>query len=177
MSGASRLVYFDAGVFIAWLQGENGPTAAEDLDGIAYHLEMFDAGRSTIVTSVVTRIEVLDAKLLPDQRKEFESSLSKRRTVVAGVNTPVANLAHQIRSHYSGLAAGPGTPSTPDSIHLATAINYECDLFLTFDGRDGKQRRGAPLLGLESPIAGRHHIKIEVPSRPDAADGQFGFDY
>src|SRR5277367_6240872 len=67
----------------------------------------------------------------------------KRRNVVQiSVDTRISQRASAIRNYYNQR----GTKlTTPDSIHLATAIIYEADEFHTLDG-DGKRQRANDLL-------------------------------
>ena len=142
-----RTVYWDACIFIAWLKGEERPNKA-DLDGITYLVEEWDEGRLTIVTSTITRIEVLDSTLTVDQATQFALSLRRSTLRVIGVMTPIADIAHALRDFYTSPRL-----STPDAIHLATAIAAECDAFFTFDGTDTSKKKTLPLLPLGPTIA------------------------
>lgn len=163
MAGERTVAYWDAGIFISQITQADDP---EDLDGIAYYGEEFSAGRCTPVTSVVTRVEVLDGKLRPENAERFRAFLDRPDVCLASVNTAIADLAHTIRNFYAALADGLGPVGTADAIHLATAIVMKCDVFLTLDGKDGRKRRDRPLLPLSPVIAGRYNLVVRPPRRP-----------
>jgi hypothetical protein len=79
-----------------------------------------------------------------------------------GVDIKIAALAHDIRNHYTGRRAehADKTLSTPDAIHLATAILYRVDEFHTFD-RDGNAKN-LGLLPLSGNVGG-HKLTICKP--------------
>lgn len=111
--------------------------------------------------------EVLEADLTDQQKATFEA-VTRRRSVVQ-IKDPtkdIQKLAGEIRSFYK--KQGVKAPSGPDSVHLATAIYYECDAFYTTDAKDKKDSCG--LLKLTNPIAGKYVLTI---SRPVAQQGGF----
>ena len=71
-----------------------------------------------------------------------------------------ADRAHEIRDYYKSKGR---VMETPDSIHLASAILYEAEVFYTFDG-EGKKKRPtrAKLLSLSGDVAG-HDLTIRRP--------------
>lgn len=175
MSGTRKLVYWDSAIFLAWLSQKGRP---ENLDGTKYYQQLHAAGEITIVTSTITRVEVLESKLQPDRAEMFKAFLNRGGDVaLVNVGAKIADLAHDLRDYYANLEDGLGKLSVPDALHLATAINYKCDLFLTLDGQDGDRKgKDRRLIPLAMPIAGRHHLKIEAPVRP-IKDGEFTFVY
>jgi predicted nucleic acid-binding protein len=92
-----------------------------------------------IMTSVLTLVEVLAAKL-PVGTDRLFNDLMKRINRL-GMDSKCASLAHDIRNHYATRASENGgkTLSTPDAIHLATAILHRADEFHTFDN-DGSSK-------------------------------------
>jgi predicted nucleic acid-binding protein len=172
MAGTKRRVYFDACLFISWLTGEY--EEPEDAAGVNYYVAEAEAGRILILTSVITRIEVLESKLGKEVAERFRLYLKTLGKVPAEVTGKIADCAHAIREYYREKTDGFENVSIPDAIHLATAAFHECDTFLTFDGRDQVQRpnRGRPLLTLKSPIAGRYHVAVALPVAPTAARSQ-----
>ena len=156
-----RLVYWDSCIFIAWLKDEQRPDPL-DLDGIAYLVEEWDAGRLVIATSTITRIEVLESSLTPDQAAQFKLALRRSTMRVDAATSPVTDLAHDLRNYY----ADPRL-STPDAIHMATAIAAGCDTFFTFDGTDPSDRKKArKLLPLGPSLLGQYTLAIAPPRRP-----------
>ena len=160
-----RTVYWDSCIFIAWLKDEQRPNPL-DIDGVTYLIEEWDAGRLIVVTSTITRIEVLDSHFSAEQRAQFQACLRRSTIRVEGVTSPIADLAHDIRDHYA-----PPLIATPDAIHLATAIAGGCESFFTFDGTDPSKKKGRPLLPLGPVIAGKHALATEPPRRPPESQG------
>jgi predicted nucleic acid-binding protein len=118
------------------------------MDGVREIIERSKRREVKVVTSVLTSVEVLDSRL-PVGLKTLFYGLLKRITRL-GMDTKVAAMAHDIRDHYMVRSAefGGKTLSTPDAIHLATAILYRVTEFHTFDN-DGS----AKSLGL-IPLSG-----------------------
>jgi predicted nucleic acid-binding protein len=152
-----RVVYWDSCIFIAWLKNEQRINPL-DVDGITHLIDEWDAGRLVIVTSTITRIEVLDSHLTPQQAAEFKASLRRSTIRVESVTVPIADLAHEIRAHH-GI-------TTPDAIHVATAVATRCDVLYTFDGK---------LLPLGPTIAGQYPLSTEPPRRPVQAQAPLPF--
>src|SRR5439155_17868067 len=79
----------------------------------------------------------------------------------------IAGIAHNIRDFYSKRNDGLPTVTTPDALHLATAIAFKCDKFCTFDGADVKRpdkpKRSRPLLSLGDVVAGQYRLVIVKP--------------
>jgi hypothetical protein len=73
-------------------------------------------------------------------------------------------LSQQLPDYYQRQRAIDGLPTltTPDAIHLATAIYYGASEFHTFDERDEPRRRRA-LLPLSGNVAGYPLVIIKPP--------------
>jgi hypothetical protein len=71
-----------------------------------------------------------------------------------GMETKIASVAHDLRDYYSTRKAefGGKTLSTPDAIHLATAIIYRVTEFHTFDNDGDAKSLG--LLPLSGDVGG-----------------------
>jgi hypothetical protein len=82
----------------------------------------------------------------------------------------VSALAREIREYYEAQSKIDGLPrlTTPDAIHVATAIHYKADAFWTFD--DGGYG-GRSLLSLNGNVAG-HPL---VVCKPVATQLRLGF--
>lgn len=158
------VIYWDSCIFIAWLKDEKRPDP-KDMDGVTFLVEEWDAGRLGIVTSTITRVEVLDSYLTKEQRSAFEACLRRSTMSVDGVTSTIAQIAHDIRDAYEEPRV-----ATPDAIHLATAIAAGCDRFFTFDGQASKRRGARTILPLGPTIAGRN-LQTLVPRRPATSQG------
>lgn len=89
---------------------------------------------------------------------------------VKDISSPILDLAREIRNFYqeekrSGRTNLP-TVETPDAIHLATAIYYDCPRMFTFDENDRIEGAGRPkrgLIPLSGNVAGRYPLIIQKP--------------
>lgn len=122
-------------------------------------LTKFDRGEVVLCTSAIVHIEASAERLKDTPKKyKFLSRLYEEIEIVNS-NSRVIKLAAEIRDHY---ARGGNTLSTPDSIHLASALYVGASEFHTCDGTGAESGRGK-LLKLTRPIAGKYDIDIKVP--------------
>lgn len=167
MAGKASIVYVDSCVFISMLNGEQRKgDESKHVAGFAAELENREA---IAVTTALTKTEILDCTLNPQQQTTMERLMKPPKVQIKDVTAPVMDLAREIRNYYqaekaSGLSNLP-TIETPDAIHLATAIYYDCPTLFTFDEIDhpgGKNPKRA-LIPLSGLVAGRYEIKICKP--------------
>ncbi len=158
MAGASPLYYWDTCLFLAWLNDES--RKAGEMDGVREVISRHKKREVRLITSVLTRVEVLQGRIPVGVGSSF-TDLLKRMTQM-GLDTKIAGLAHDLRDHYSVNAAAHGgkTLSTPDAIHLATALHYRVDEFHTFDNDGSSKHLG--LLPLSGNVGG-HKLTICKP--------------
>lgn len=150
MPGNTPVYYWDTCLFLAWLKDEERKTG--EMDGVREVIERSKRRDAKIITSTLTSIEVLSSKV-PAGMDTLFSGLMKR-IIRLGVDTKVASLAHDLRDHYAIL--GGKNLSTPDAIHLATAILYRVDEFHTFDEKGKNNTLG--LIPLSGNVAGNRLI-------------------
>ena len=155
MASGNNIIYWDASIFIAWLTNESGHTP-EELSGLTQVVDDFDKGHSIIVTSMITKTELLPSKIGAEASKHLALFWKRRQFQPMEITEAIVDLSNHIRDFYAAKSEKP--PSTPDSIHLATAIIVKVDVFQTFDG--GGKKRG--LLDLNSNVAG-YNLKITKP--------------
>jgi predicted nucleic acid-binding protein len=155
---SGKVFYWDTCLFLAWINDE--PRKAGEVAGAREVIARFKRREVKILTSVLTQVEVLQAKL-PVGLDTLFSDMMKRITRLS-VDTKVASLAHDLRNHYVAKAAENQGKilSTPDAIHLATAIMYRVDEFHTFDEKDKGRHLG--LIPLSGNVGG-HRLKICKP--------------
>jgi predicted nucleic acid-binding protein len=146
MPGANPLYYWDTCLFLAWIKDEERRSG--EMDGVREVIERSKKRDCIIMTSALTSVEVLQSTIPAGVAAMF-GGLMKRLTR-AGIETKVAQLAHDIRDHY--LKEGRSI-KTPDALHLATAILHRADEFHTFDEQ---------LIGLSGNVAG-HRLVICKP--------------
>jgi hypothetical protein len=157
--GRGVTFYWDTCIFLHWL---SDPVKDKGVvDGIEDIVKMSERGDATIFTSVITRIEVLRAKMTDDAAMQF-LKLFPRAVEWVNVDPRVAQLAHDIRNHYS--EPDKRDMATTDAIHLATAIIFEADELNTLDG-SGKKRRLDLIPLSENVMSGRYKILIRKPVR------------
>lgn len=154
MAGASTLFYWDTCLFLAWLNDEDRKSG--EMDGVREVIARHRRREVRLCTSVLTQVEVLQSKI-PAGLDPLFLDLMKRITRIS-FDTKIATIAHGIRDHYA--KAGGKLLTTPDAIHIATAIHYRVDEFHTFDNNGGTKTLG--LLPLSGDVAG-HRLKICKP--------------
>jgi predicted nucleic acid-binding protein len=157
MPVGKKKYYWDACIFIAWLTEDDHQPGAV-MDGIEKVVAEVQANEAILITSFLTKSEVLECKLNPKARELFNKIFQRRNVQVAQGDRRVGDLAAEIRNHYEQRGA---SLSVPDSIHLASAIVYGADEFHTLDGA-GKRKRKSDLLPLDGNVAG-HNLRICVP--------------
>lgn len=127
MPGANTpLYYWDACIFLAWLKDEERKLG--EMDGVRDIIRRVKRRDAKVITSVLTIVEVLTAKIPVGIDTNFKDLL--KRINRQSMDIRIAGLAHDLRNFY--ITQGQSLKS-PDAIHLATAINYRADEFHTFD--------------------------------------------
>jgi len=131
------------------------------MEGIREMVSQLDGNEAKLVTSVMTETEVLESTLTQVAQLKFTGVLKRRCVQVVTVDRRISKLAREIRDFYKQQPNRKRTVSSPDSIHLATAILYEVDTFYTFDENDDNENLG--LIPLSGTIAGKYNLIIQKP--------------
>lgn len=155
MRGSNPIYYWDSCLFIAWIKDEQRPSG--EMDGVREVVDRVKKRNVTLITSVLTSVEVLSGSIPVGMDTFFKNFV--RRVNQISVDPRVADLAHQIRNHYRNLGGKP--LSTADAIHLATAIHYRATEFHTFDEKGRDKTLG--LIPLSGNVGG-HRLTICKPS-------------
>lgn len=134
------IFYWDACIFLAWLKNERRPDG--EMEGLAEVVSLITRGEVTLITSVLTRVEVLESTLSQNAQKLFEDIFKHRNIVRINMDEHVSIFAHKIRDYYKSTG---NSLETPDAVHLASAITYGAEQFHTFDDK---------LLRLNGTVAG-----------------------
>src|SRR5436853_6164062 len=101
MSGSKpELVYWDAGIFLAWMTDEQRADPA-DLEGIKEQVKLFSDGKLQLATSVITLTEILESQLPHGARETFEKLFQRRNCHLVNLDRNMASIAHNIRDFYS----------------------------------------------------------------------------
>ena len=157
MGKQKQKIYWDNCIFIAWIHDE--PLDVSIMAGIEDVVKQVDNKEITLMTSVVTRTELLESKMNSAAKKKCDDLFNRRNVVMINLDRRISDLSHEIRSYYDrkGVILG-----TADCQHVATAILYEADEFHTLDG-SGKKKKGTILQTLTGKIAGKYLLNILVP--------------
>jgi predicted nucleic acid-binding protein len=151
MRQGKPIYYWDANIFLAWLKNEVSNRKPGEMEGLAEVVAIIDRQEATMMTSVMTRTEVLESSLPSHTQNIFGKIFDRPNVISVDVTAPISNMAHSIRDYYRQNGR---SLKTPDSIHLATAINHKVDEFHTFDEND--------LIPLSGNVAG-HRLIICKP--------------
>jgi len=155
----TRTIYWDSCIFIAWLKDEK--RQHHEMDGVYECVNEVESGRTRLITSVTTRMEVYESDLSLEVKDRYDSFLKRRTVHLLDQDLRISELGREIREYYHRQKGIDGLPelTTPDATHLATAIHHGVDAFWTFDdGRHG----GRGLLSLNGNVAG-HPLTICKP--------------
>jgi len=170
MSGDSfPRVYWDACVFITHLAGHSVDTVSAS--GIIEWAQRVDLGTGIIMTSSISLIEVLEAKMSAQAKEDFRHLFASPYLHQIACGKKVIDLAAELRNHYAALGVGKKTKqknlSTPDAIQLASAILNDAAEFHTFDGcgdpKHHKKKPTLPLIPLSGNLAS-YKLKICTPN-------------
>lgn len=156
MANINKKIYWDACIFLAWINDE--PNELSVVEGIEEMVQDVDSNRVKLITSVVTRTELLDSRMDSEGRKRFDKLFKRRNVVMINLDHRISDLSHDIRDYHDQKG---DKLTTPDCQHLATAIIHDVDAFYTLDG-SGKKKNGR-LLPLNGNVAGKFKLKILKP--------------
>lgn len=160
------------------------PVTPQKRAAVQQHLEANKGGENVIVTSVITHLEVIPAKLeakKPGAAQQYLGMFDAKRFVEIEINRNILLRASEIREFYfRALDQIKGTPQkvmdTADAIHLATATIYGAAEFHT---RDNDQKGSKiPLVTLYdwsgvNKVCGKYPLNIVSP---EAAQGAFDLE-
>ncbi len=149
MKAGKKVVYWDTPVWLAWLLGERQwpETVLAGIEDVVLNLE---SGKLKLLTSSITRSEVLQGRLTTEQKNLWTSIMRRSDVSAIAADDRVNDRSAAIREYHQSRGV---KILTPDAIHLATAVLYKADEFQTMDGLDksGKPKR---LLALNGDVGG-----------------------
>lgn len=162
MRGKRKVIYWDSCTFLAWIGDE--PRPIEDKDGLNECVKDIMRNAIILITSDIVRTEVL-VHGKPSVAEKFELITKRRNVDILSPDPRIITISSELRDYYVRQRAIDRKPilDVPDSIHLATAINYEADAYYTFDA--GK-KRSRSLLSLSGNVGGKYPLLICKPPPP-----------
>ena len=91
-------------------------------------MQHVESGTSRLVVSTLLYVEVLESRMPAGAIEQFKKFMQNRQTVeIMAVDIRVAERAQAIRNNSSRVL------STPNAVHIATAVLSGAQLFHTFD--------------------------------------------
>lgn len=164
MRQGKPIIYWDTCIFLAWLKDEKRPN--KEMDGVNFIAHEIHDNHVILITSVVTKGEVLESTLDKRGLILWDSFFKRKNAREVVADGRIMQLTHDIRDYYQQRKIADGLPTLtlPDATHLATAIIYGATEFHTFDENDIPKRRRA-ILPLNGNVAG-HPLKICKPPLP-----------
>lgn len=137
------------------------------------HIDLCQKNELVMATSVIAETEIFESSLSETQRDLLSDLFKRRNFRLIQVTRGISRIAHDIREHFRfNVHDGLPTVSTPDAVHLATAVYLDgCREFYTFDAKDepnkdGKKgRRG--LLGLDGFMRKQYGVAVARPLSND----------
>lgn len=130
-------------------------------------LEENSKNQNTIATSSLIHAELLKGRIPEEALQSLQSCFQRKNFIEIDTDKRIYALSGEIRNYYevSGEFKGK-TISTPDAIHLATAIINEVSEFHTFD--KSSKHGSIGLLQLDGNVAG-YNLKIRAPRAEQTA--------
>lgn len=160
MPGTKDIYYWDACIFLALLKNEKRP--AGEMDGVREYANRFQKNQIIIVTSVLSLTEVLPSKIPTGVDNIFDDLMKRRNMKLIAIDRRIAMLARNIRDYYIQRKSqyNGKVLSTPDALHLSSAILYQVKEYHTFDEINSYKSLG--LIPLSGNVAG-HSLLIKKP--------------
>lgn len=152
MASGKPLIYWDTSVLLAWIKNESRPN--REMDGVNDVADGIQKNHFILLTSVLTDTEVLQSTLSDEAKTKLRDLFKRRNCQMVNADHRITRLSSEIRDYYQHQQQK--KISTPDAIHLATAIHYAVKEFHTFD---------EPLIPLSGNVAG-HNLTICKPPIP-----------
>jgi len=154
----SKIIYcWDTSVLTAWVNEES----TAPLGDIGLVVDELDNNKATLLMSVNTITEMLDAKFTPGQRTKYDLFFKRSNVVMANITPQIAQRASMIRN--CALTKGRKI-QTPDAQILATALLYKADVLHSLDidhmlNLDGSEIVGGLKIIRPIPISGDKWLK------------------
>jgi len=120
----NTLICWDSSVLIDWFKANN-PNRIKVIQPV---ITSMDKGDYNLIVSTLIYVEVLATAMSDKAMKKFDLFMKNRKNKgIIAVDIPIAKKAQEIRNR------SPKKISTPDAIHIATAIVSKANFLHTFD--------------------------------------------
>lgn len=130
-SGKRHVYYWDSSIWIVYFNaGKQHPDVFERAEEILAEVKR---GQTIIITSVITRAELLELHLGAANLRDYDDQFKRRSIVDQPVTRAITSLASDYRSHFVTLRKA---HKFADAIHLATAVENKVDEMHTTDEDD-----------------------------------------
>ena len=138
----SSIVYWDTCVFLSWLSDEQRKPG--EMADLTAHWDEVQKEQLTLITSVITRTEIRQSNISPQDIDRFNGLFGRVNVKVADVTDRIADLTGELRQYYADLSKKDHRPllSLGDALHLATGLHHRATQIFTFDEKDSKKGRG-----------------------------------
>ena len=165
MRRGKPIIYWDTSVFLAWIKDEKRRN--NEMDGVNDVANKIHKDHVILLTSTITTAEILESTLTEVAKQRLTDLFKRKNFQQVAADGRVMKLSHEIRDYYQQRKDIDQLPTvtTPDAIHLATAIIYAASEFHTFDENNELRKRRA-LLPLNGNVAGYHLIICKPPLPP-----------
>lgn len=172
MAGKEAVVYWDSSAFLALLKGEQ--MHGEGIyEALASQAGSFDRGQIILATSTVGITEVLSANLLDGSTERFEQMIRRSNFQTITLSDVVARQAARLRRHCYGREKNgtdqPFVLSTPDSLHIVSAMLIKADVVITLDCDNKTVRRDRREMAMTRvsnhyPVPDMYSVPIQRPA-------------
>lgn len=171
MSGKTTIIYWDSSAFVALLKEEKNHGDGV-YDALLSQAGAFDRNQIVLAISTVGITEVLSMDLSDDARERFESMIRRSNFQTIALSDGIARQAARLRRHcYGKEKNGAGEPyilTTPDSIHVVSAMLVKADVLVTLDSENKPvkvDRREMAMTKVAShyPVPDLHPVAISRP--------------
>lgn len=157
MRTGKQTLYWDTAVWLAWLLDERcWPSGV--LTGIQDVVVEVESDKTILFTSTMTRTEIFQGALTPVQKTKYAQLMRRSNVREIAPDSRITDRASAIREFHNGRGV---KVSTPDAIHLATAVIYRANEFHTMDGLQKGGSKKRKILGLNGDVGGYPLVVVQ----------------
>lgn len=139
--GKGPVYYWETSIWIVYFnEGSEHPDVFERIEEM---MALIKNKQITVLTSVLTRVELLELRTPPQKLRFYDEQLDRRNVHDVALTRSIAALASDYRSHFPSLKSG---KKIADAIHLATAVDATVDEMHTTDASELLRCNGDPML-------------------------------